>query len=185
MGICFSGEVARHAAKLKSIPQPVKETPHATKKRTSHTHRLSSTALANIGYQGTQIANAMGLPTRTVDDIINGRNGWGEIIANNEAFRQYRTDAKRKMQAASIKLSEKALQQIDNKLDKTSAAQAAMIYGILRDKERLDAGEPTEITASYTRHEVSGVDALAQALSTALLENQKEIDVTPSRAPSR
>jgi hypothetical protein len=54
-----------------------------------------------------------------------------------------------------------------------------MVYGILRDKERLDAGDPTEITVSYTRHEVSGVDALAQALSTALLQRRKEIDVTP------
>lgn len=54
-----------------------------------------------------------------------------------------------------------------------------MVYGILRDKERLDAGEPTEITASFTRHEVSGVDALAQALSTALLERQADIDITP------
>ena len=90
----------------------------------------------------------MGLPTRTVDDISNGRNGWGEIIASNEAFRKYRTDAKRKMQAASLKLSEKALQQIENRIDKASAPQAAMVYGILRDKERLDAGEPTEITVS-------------------------------------
>jgi hypothetical protein len=32
-----------------------------------------------------------------VDDIINGRNGWGEIIANDQAFKQYRTKAKRQM----------------------------------------------------------------------------------------
>jgi hypothetical protein len=30
---------------------------------------------------------ATGLATRTVDDIINGRNGWGEIIANDNALR--------------------------------------------------------------------------------------------------
>ena len=81
---------------------------------------------------------------RTVDDIINGRNGWREIIANDQAFKQYRTQAKRQMQAASINLSQKALQQIENRIDKASAPQAAMVYGILRDKERLDAGEPTE-----------------------------------------
>ena len=149
-------------------------------KRTSIPQAAEAKALADIGHQGTQIANAMGLPTRTVDDIINGRNGWGEIIANNEAFRKYRSDAKRKMQAASITLSQKALQQIDKKLDKASAPQAAMVYGILRDKERLDAGEPTEITVSYTRDEVSGLDVLAQALSTALMQKQAEIDVTPS-----
>jgi hypothetical protein len=53
-----------------------------------------------------------------------------------------------------------------------------MVYGILRDKERLDAGEPTEIVASYTREDISGLDKLAAALSQTLL--QKEIDVTPT-----
>jgi hypothetical protein len=91
-----------------------------------------------------------------VDDIINGRNGWREIIANDQAFKQYRTQAKRQMQAASINLSQKALQQIENRIDKASAPQAAMVYGILRDKERLDAGEPTEIIALHTRKEIEG-----------------------------
>ena len=149
-------------------------------KRTSIPQAAEAKALADLGHQGTQIADAMGLPVRTVDDIINGRNGWGEIIANNEAFRKYRTDAKRKMQAASTKLAQKALQQVEDKLDKASASQAAIIYAIMRDKERLDAGEPTEIAVTYTRHEVSGLDALAQALSTALMQKQAEIDVTPS-----
>jgi hypothetical protein len=82
------------------------------------------------------------------------------------------------MQAASISLSQKALQQIEN----PSAPQAAMVYGILRDKERLDAGEPTEITASYTRHEVAGMDALAAVLGQTLLERAKEINVRLLRA---
>jgi hypothetical protein len=142
-------------------------------------------ALAEIGYQGSQIADATGLPTRTVDDIINGCNGWGEIIANDQAFKQYRSDAKRKMQAASIKLSQKALQQIENRIDKVSAPQAAMVYGILRDKERLDVGEPTEILASLTRQEIAGIDKLGAALSQTLLLNGKEIDVTPADAGKR
>jgi hypothetical protein len=133
-------------------------------KRTSISAAAQGKALVDIGYQGTQIADATGLPVRTVDDIINGRNGWREIIANDQAFKRYRTQAKRQMQAASISLSQKALQQIENRIDKASAPQAATVYGILRDKERLDAGEPTEITASYTRQEISRMDAFAAAL---------------------
>ena len=149
-------------------------------KRTDLPTAAQATALAEIGYQGTQIAQATGLPARTVDDIINGRNRWGEIIGNSQAFKQYRSDAKRKMQAALITLSQKALQQIENRSDKASAPQAAMVYGILRDKERLDAGEPTEILASYTRVDVEGVDKLAAALGETLLQRAKEIDVTPA-----
>ena len=44
------------------------------------------------------------------------------------------------MQATSINLSQKALPQIENRIDKSSVPQPAMVYGILRDKERLDAG---------------------------------------------
>jgi hypothetical protein len=149
-------------------------------KRTSIPKAAQAKALADIGYQGSQIADATGLPARTVDDIINGRNGWGEIIANDQAFKQYRSDAKRKMQAASIKLSEKALQQIENRIDNASAPQAAMVYGILRDKERLDAGEPTEIVARWTRDEIMGLDKLAAALGQTLLQSAKEIDVMPA-----
>jgi hypothetical protein len=147
-------------------------------KRTSIPQAAQAKALADIGYQGSEIADVTGLPARTVDDIINGRNGWGDIIANDQAFKQYRSDAKRKMQAASIKLSQKALQQIENRIDKASAPQAAMVYGILRDKERLDAGEATEIVATHSRVDISGLDKLAAALSQTLL--QKEIDVTPT-----
>ena len=55
-------------------------------KRTPIHHAAQAKALAEIGYQGSQIADATGLPARTVDDIINGRNGWREIIANDQSF---------------------------------------------------------------------------------------------------
>ena len=94
-------------------------------KRTSISAAAEAKALADIGYQGTDIAKATGLPVRTVDDIINGRNGWGEIIANDQAFKQYRSDAKRKMQAISIQLSQKALQQIENRIESQCATSSA------------------------------------------------------------
>ena len=50
----------------------------------------------------------------------------------------------------------------------------------MRDKERLDAGEPTEIVASYTRADILGLDKLAAALGQTLLQSGKEIDVTPA-----
>jgi hypothetical protein len=58
--------------------------------------------------------------------------------------------------------------------------QAAMVYEILRDKERLDAGEPTEIVARHTRVDIAGVDKLAVALGQTLPQSGNEIDVTPA-----
>jgi predicted transcriptional regulator len=41
-------------------------------KRTSIPQAAQAKALADIGYQGSQIAEATGLPARTVDDIRTG-----------------------------------------------------------------------------------------------------------------
>ena len=145
--------MASHDDSHFDTPQPEKETPKCPARKTHlHTTGSRSQGARRDRLSGTQITNAMGLPTRTVDDVSNGRNGWGEIIANHEAFRKYRTDAKHKMQAASIKLSEKALRQ-----SKTSATRPARHRRRgLRDTaqwERLDAGEPRR-TMSYTRQEI-------------------------------
>ena len=55
-----------------------------------------------------------------------------------------------------------------------------MVYGILRDKERLDAGEPTEITAVYSHAQIQGLDKLSQLLSQTQLPSGDLIDVTPA-----
>jgi hypothetical protein len=57
-----------------------------------------------------------------------------------------------------------------------------MVYGILRDKERLDAGEPTEITASYSHAQIQSLDKLSQLLSQTLLPSGDLIDVTPAES---
>lgn len=54
-----------------------------------------------------------------------------------------------------------------------------MVYGILRDKERLDAGEPTEITAVSSHAHMQSLDKLSQLLSQTLLPSGDLIDVTP------
>ena len=91
-----------------------------------------------------------------------------------------RLSPSRSVAGSARPLSQKALQQIEDRIDKASAPQAAMVYGILRDKERLDAGEPIEIIALHTRQEIEGLDALAAVLGQALLQSDgKQIDVTP------
>ena len=78
------------------------------------------------------------------------------------------------MQTASIELAKKALRQIEDKLPDASAAQSAVIYGILRDKERLDAGEATENVVHIHKYEdLKKLDELAERLSRSLLVNEK------------
>ena len=48
-----------------------------------------------------------------------------------------------------------------------------MIYGILRDKERLDAGEATENIAHIHKYDLQKLDILAERLSRSLLVKEE------------
>lgn len=140
-------------------------------RRTNLPTAATAKAMSELGFQTGEIAGAIGLPEGTVDDIVNGRHGWSRML-QNPVFNEYRVQQKRLMQAASVELAKKALKQVETKLPQASAAQAVVIYGVLRDKERLDAGEPTEIIASVNLHAIRGLDRLASMLSQTLLPDQ-------------
>jgi|SRR5919197_511542 hypothetical protein len=106
----------------------------------------------------------------TVTNIINGTHGWAEIKNSDAQFQKYRNQTRRELQVSMLELNKKCLQQIDAKLSKASAAQAAMIHGILTDKERLQAGESTQNIEIHTKHEDLALDRLAEVLSIRLVE---------------
>ena len=85
------------------------------------------------------------------------------------------------LEAASCLVAAKALIQVEKKIKNARAYQAAGIYGLLRTHERLDAGEPTQITANFDIYVVVASDILAAKLSQALIDGEKAMDITPSR----
>lgn len=77
-------------------------------------------------------------------------------------------------------MAAKALVQVEKKIENASAYQAAGIYSLLRTHERLDAGEPTSITASINIQAVTSLDKLAAMLGQSLVDEEKTIDITPT-----
>jgi transcriptional regulator with XRE-family HTH domain len=128
-------------------------------------------AMADMGMEQKKIADATGINQRTVSAIARGDGRWGEILRSNEFFKKYLEEQKRKLHVASMELSERALEQVEKKIDKASAYQAAGIYGLLRTHGRLDAGESTENLSVHHRHEIEGLDKLGALLSQSLLPN--------------
>lgn len=122
-------------------------------------------ALAETGYTRGQIARATRLSKSTVADIIAGRGAWGEMMQSEHRFNSHRVEVKRRLQVSSLELSKKALQQVEDKLPQASAAQAAVIYGVLFDKERLQAGESTSNFEIHTKEQWEGMNRLAEALN--------------------
>ena len=67
----------------------------------------------------------------------------------------------------------KALVNVEKEIENASAYQAAGIYGLLRTHERLDAGEPTQLTASVSILAVATLDKLAAMLAQSLVDCQE------------
>ena len=115
-----------------------------------------------------RVAGRLGMAKTTVNDIVRGYGRWGEV-ATDSSFVQLRLEQKRHLQAASAKIMSQALVRIEEKLPDASAPQAAMVYGILFDKDRLMAGESTQNVA-IRGSEISNLDDLANALRGELVK---------------
>lgn len=129
--------------------------------------------LGDMGYQSSKVAEMVDISQRAAYDIIKRHGRWGEV-AERPVFAELRQQQKAHLEATSRMLSAKCLIQVDNKINECSAYQAAGIYGLLRTHERLDAGEPTEITASLNVHAAVGIDKLSAILGQRLIESNDD-----------
>ena len=131
-------------------------------------------ALYEAGVPHQLIQQQTGLPHGTVSEIIYRTTPLWAKLHDTEAFRQVRQEQKRVLQAALIEITRQAAVQIERTLPDASARDAAVVLGIVSDKERLIAGEPTEHIAIMAQHELIALDALAQRLSVELLRRSAE-----------
>lgn len=129
-------------------------------------------AMGEMGYPESVITKATNIPERTVWGLLHDEVGW----IHGPVLKVHRVKAKEILQARSMAIAEKCLNQVDKKIVDASAYQAAGIYGLLRTHERLDAGEPTEHIAMINRHQIEGLDRLAERLGQALIAAHKEQD---------
>ena len=127
--------------------------------------------LVDYGYSQRIAGQITGIPQPTVSDILNKHGKWGEIVETS-VWHELRSTQKKHFQVATFAVCKKALEQVDATIEKASAYQAAGIYGLLRDHERKDAGEPTENIAVAVQVAVS-VDDLSSKLQQRLVQSNK------------
>lgn len=115
----------------------------------------SVVALASIDASTSEIAELTDIAKSTVIDILAGKGGWRERL-KDPSFAPFRASIKRKLQAGGLVVAAKALLQAERDISNARAKDAAIVYGVMRDKERLDAGEATSHVAVLNRHEIAG-----------------------------
>ena len=128
-------------------------------------------ALYDSGLSRSAVAHATGLPLHTVDTILYGRSHYvtWQALPTTEAYREARERNKLLFQTAMGEITRQALVQIERKLPDASAKDAAIVLGIVQDKERLIAGESTQNIAISAKVDIEHLDALALKLAQALL----------------
>lgn len=129
--------------------------------------------LHDLGNSTRQIEQTLGLSDTSAHDIIHRHGRWGEVC-ETPVFKRLRAEQKTHLEAASRVLAAKCLIQVDKTLDKTSAYQAAGIYGLLRTHERMDAGEASVNIELHVKGELVGMEQLCAALSRTLVDVSRE-----------
>jgi len=115
-----------------------------------------------------QIKREVHCSQQTIERVMNDPV-WQERLKDDKMFTEHRKTLKRNMQAQALVVANQALQQIEIALPYSSAPQAAIVFGILRDKERLDAGESTENISHVYKYDLKKLDKLAENLSKSLM----------------
>ena len=92
--------------------------------------------------------------------------------ALHDLTREKRRDSRCWVCALVCLLAAKCLVEVENKIGDVSAYQAVGMYGILRQNERPDAGEPTEIHVNINAS--VSIDDLLDKLGHRLIEVNKQ-----------
>ena len=154
----------------------------ARRKRTDLMTAAKVKVMGDMNYSQKQIQEATNLPQSTVSEILAGKNNWDKLKDVNN-YEKYAHESRRHLKIATSELAKKSLQQLEDKLKGASAAQSAVIAGIMVDKLNVLSGQPTEIKEIVTRTDLAALDQLAKRLSDSLVSDKARaeaaIDVTP------
>ena len=147
---------------------------------------ITASTLYRAGIPVGKIAERLDMDRATVYGIVNRRGAWSveRAAIDGETFQQYSQEVKNILRAKALALANVALDNMAVKMDKASAAQSGVCFGILVEKAALLGGDATARVDVVTRADAADLDALAERLRASLVSAARDdtIDVTPMSA---
>lgn len=116
-----------------------------------------------------KVAELLNIPRRTLTDWKN-TDWWQELITK---VRQQKED---EIDSTLTRITTRAAQAIENKLeneDDYSIVDAAKVYGIMFDKQRLLRNQPTSITSGVTNDQLLDLKAQFEKLAGKTIEGER------------
>lgn len=109
---------------------------------TAKREQIKALLYLNPDLSSTDISKETGVPDRTVRDILK------EVMADDEAFTEYRQQKKREQIVKALDIASKYIDHLANPdvIKTAKAKDSAIVAGTMIDKAQLLAGEPTQIT---------------------------------------
>ena len=109
---------------------------------TAKREQIKALLYLNPDLSSTDISKETGVPDRTVRDILK------EVMADDEAFTEYRQQKKREQIVKALDIASKYIDHLANPdvIKTAKARDSAIVAGTMIDKAQLLAGEPTQIT---------------------------------------
>jgi len=131
-------------------------------------------AMSDTGYSPADITAALALAPSTVYEILQGHGKWADLKANDMRFKDFRDRKTRELELAMIELAPVFLLQAAKVIDKASARDAAVCFGIVDDHRRLAAGLSTSNISVVTRRQSEAQDVLLARLARIASERQAQ-----------
>ena len=128
----------------------------------------AKTLVETFGYSERQAGKLLDIAPESVGRIVAGEGNWADLDEKHPSWGMIRQKQKEKWWKSIWSLQPKLLKNIEDKLNLSSAASSAWIFGVLFDKERLLAGESTENIS--VRAEVAiDMEGAAEKIARSLL----------------
>lgn len=129
------------------MPEPIAGTNKSGTQKYSDPFKISALTQYDLTGQLRPTAKAFGIPSSTLKNWITER-AKGEMTI--EYAPEMVAQIKKKLISRSVTIMDKALNRIDETIDKCSAPQAATVYGILHDKVAMMEGTATPTGGNLT-----------------------------------
>ena len=145
---------------------------------------IQAVSLYNLYHDYKRVSRELDIPVSTLESWVRGNKGTIPVDEKIEDFSVRTAEGQKRLVDAMQLVMTEALQQVHRKINDSSAAQAATIFGILFDKMQIMLGNAQQVTNNHILIDMSGMsqDDKQRLMQRALARQSAEQIPPPDRA---
>ena len=138
---------------------------------------IQAVSLYNLYHDYKRVSRELDIPVSTLESWVRGNKGTIPVDEKIENFSVRTAEGQKRLLDSMQLVMTEALQQVHRKIEDSSAAQAATIFGILFDKMQIMLGNAQQVTNNNILIDMSGMsqDEKSRLMQRALARQAEQI----------